>query len=213
MFDAVETACRRYHVDRRRVYIAGMSGGGKVSSILTICFPDVFGGAVAIVGAGTHGRLPEREFGEHATPYFSPPAPATMRATRTRPIAFMSGPPDFNYDEMQARFRLLEAEGHAARFFDAPEMGHVMPSAEQFAAAIEWVDGPYRRMRIKEEGEAQMLLAAYFEGREDPEPGSAADREVLAEVMRAGPWTPAAWRALEILRSAAAVGDNDGKEP
>ena len=36
-----------------------------------------------------------------------------------------------------------------------------------------------------EEGEAQMLLAAYFERRDDPEPVSAAGREALAEVRPA----------------------------
>jgi hypothetical protein len=115
----------------------------------------------------------------------------------------ISGPPDFNYREMRARADHLEADGFLVRFFDEPELGHAMPGPEVLDAALEWVDGPYRRERAREQSEAQMRLAAYFEEREDPVPRSEADRAALAEVIRQGPWTRSAWRALDLLQEGA----------
>ena len=41
-FDAFATASKRFHIDPRRVYLTGISGGGRISSILAACFPDYF---------------------------------------------------------------------------------------------------------------------------------------------------------------------------
>lgn len=199
MCDAVATVSSRFHVDSRRVYIAGMSGGGKVSSILTICFPEVFAGAVAIVGLGTHSRLDARTFGDHGWPYFSTPRGELLELAQSRRLAPMTGPNDFNYEEMRARTAALEADDFDVRLFEYADMGHVMPTPERIREALRWIDAPYRHLRQQEIGAAQMLLAAYFEDRADPIPRTQADREALIEVIRAGPWSESAWRALEML--------------
>ena len=48
MLDVIETARRRFHVDPRRIYMTGMSGGGRVTSAFSVCFPDVIRGSVPI---------------------------------------------------------------------------------------------------------------------------------------------------------------------
>jgi pimeloyl-ACP methyl ester carboxylesterase len=200
VFDVVATARERYHIDRRRVYIAGMSGGGKVASILALCFPEVIAGTVTIVGVGTHSRLDE-SWGRYRPAYFVRPRENVLALARQRRLALMSGPADFNYKEMVERAALLEADGfNNVKFFDYPDMAHEMPTAARFAEALRWVDEPYRQMRDEQDAKAASLLAAYLEGRDDAAPRTDDDRAALQAVVEAGPWSDAAWQALELSR-------------
>jgi predicted esterase len=200
VFDAIASARERYHIDERRVYIAGMSGGGKVASILGLCFPEVFAGAVAIVGVGTHSRLDE-SWGRYRPAYFVRPREPVLAQARQRRLALMSGPPDFNYKEMVERATLLEADGFPnVKFFDYPDMAHRMPTSARFAEALRWLDEPYRRTRDEQEALAASLLDTYLERRDDAAPRTGDDRAALRAVVESGPWSDAAWRALELSR-------------
>ena len=201
VFDAVATAQQRFHIDDRRIYITGMSGGGKVTSILAMCFPDVFTGSIPIVGLGSYSLLDE-SWGKHRNAYFAEPRWRLLKLARAHRMAPMGGPPDFNYDEMQERVARLEVNGFTnIRFFSYPDMAHVMPTADRFAEALQWIDAPWRQVREQERARAESLLAAYLDSREEPAPADAEDRAALGEIIDAGPWTDAAWRALELLRT------------
>ena len=201
VFDGVATARQRFHVDDRRVYLAGMSGGGKVAALLTMCFSDVFAGAVSIVGFASHSTLDE-SWAEHRQPYFARPRGHILELTRRHRMALVGGPPDFNYREMVERVRRLEADGFAnIRFFEYPDMAHEMPTPARFAEALRWIDEPYRRQRRREVDEAAARLAAYEAGRSDSAPRTKEDRAALNEILRRFPWTEAAWRALGLIRS------------
>ena len=194
MLDARENAMRRFHVDPRRVYITGMSGGGRMSGVMSICFPDIFTGAVPIVGFASYSRL------RNSMVYFAKPRGEMLRRARSQPIALMSGPPDFNYREMTERMKRLEIDGFAGlRMFKYPDMGHVMPTPVRFLEAIKYVDERYQEMRQKEIARAEELLSSYFSAREAEVPQTEEDRDQLQEVLRAGPFTDAAWRAHALL--------------
>ena len=200
VFDAVATARERYHIDAHRVYIAGMSGGGKVASILELCFPEAFAGAVPIVGLGTYSTLDE-SWGRLRTAYFTRPRESVLAQARQRRLALMGGPPDFNYKEMVERAALLEADGfNNLKFFDYPDMAHRMPTPARFAEALRWIDEPYRRTRDEQDALAASLLAAYLEGRDEATAQTDVDRAALRAVVESGPWSDAAWRALELSR-------------
>ena len=47
----VEQVAREYSIDRKRVYVAGLSAGASMSAILAACYPDVF--AAAAIHDGT----------------------------------------------------------------------------------------------------------------------------------------------------------------
>jgi predicted esterase len=200
VFDAVATTRERYHIDDRRVYITGMSGGGKVASILGLCFPEAFAGVVAIVGVGTHSRLDE-SWGRYRPAYFVRPRENVLALARQRRLALMSGPADFNYKEMVERAALLEADGfNNVKFFDYPDMAHEMPTPARFAEALRWLDEPYRRTRDEQDALAASLLATFLEGRDEATAQTDEDRAALRAVMESGPWSDAAWRALELSR-------------
>jgi hypothetical protein len=200
VFDSIATASARYHIDPRRVYIAGMSGGGKVSSIMAICFPDVFAGAVPIVGFASYAEL-DSSWGKHHYGYYARPRGRMLeQALRVR-MALMGGPPDFNYKEMVERQQGMESDGYRnMRLFSYPDMAHVMPTPPRFAEALRWVDEPWRQVRDAERQAAAALLGAYLANRDEPAPATDADRAALRDVVEAGPWTEPAWQALALLR-------------
>ncbi len=198
VFDALATASRRWHIDPRRVYLSGISGGGRVSSILLGCFPDNFGGAVPIVGLSHYERVPTGVGGSWAAGYVRPAAPL-YRLLKERPIAPMTGRKDFNYLEITHAADLMRRDNLQVKVFGDPDMGHELPVALRFTEAITWVDRPRRDSRDAEVAEAEEALETYerrFGARLD-----GAARRHLVKVTEAGPWTPAAWKAVEQLAS------------
>ncbi|EPE96655.1 extracellular catalytic domain type 1 short-chain-length polyhydroxyalkanoate depolymerase [Rhizobium grahamii] len=46
----INHACRQHHVDRSRVYVAGLSAGGAMTSALLVTYPDLFAGGAIFAG-------------------------------------------------------------------------------------------------------------------------------------------------------------------
>ena len=176
------------------------SCGPLVSSILMTCFPDVFHGSIPIVGFGTYSQ-PQDQWGKHHYAYFAKPKRTLLELAKSRRIALMSGPPDFNYDEMVLRQERLEAEGfEQIRFFSYPDMAHQMPKPQRSLEALRWIDEPYELVRKKRVAAADEAMLAYLTDREDQRPASQRDRATLAQIIHDHPWTESAWKALELLR-------------
>jgi len=53
---ALRDACRRYHVDRNRVYITGISNGGSGTWFMAMHYPDLFAAAAPMAGAPQTGK-------------------------------------------------------------------------------------------------------------------------------------------------------------
>ena len=56
--DAAFNMRRRFNITPRRVYISGVSGGGRVASMVGIAYADVFSGTFPIVGANFYKPIP-----------------------------------------------------------------------------------------------------------------------------------------------------------
>ncbi len=194
-FDAIATVSARYHIDPRRVYVSGVSGGGRSSSILTACFPDVFTGAVPIVGMSWCDRVPDG-VGKFFPAGFARPNGALFGLWRQRPVAPITGPRDFNYREITSAAELMRRAGLQVKVFSVPEMGHHAPKPEVFREALEWVDQPYQQARDRETQAAQKALERAESAKTDE-----AKRKLLIQATKEGPWTKPAWRAVELLRA------------
>lgn len=198
VFDAVATASQRYHIDPRRVYIAGMSGGGRVASILQGSFPDVFAGCVPIVGLGCFQPVPTGTGRYWAASYNKPKGPI-FELLRSRRIAPMTGQKDMNQIEIQHAAEILERDGLKVKLLDYPDMAHELPRPERFSEALGWVDAPYRTARQEDEEAAAKSLETYKSRHGEKPPPDEAARRMLVKVAETAPWSEPAWRAAEVL--------------
>lgn len=198
--DAVQTASGSVWIDPDRVYIAGMSGGGRLSSMLWAGAPDVFTGAVGVVGLNSHHQVPTGK-GTVWPASHRLPAGDLSRALRPHPIAAISGPRDFNFTECRLRINQLRREGFAARLFDVPRLGHVMPDAAIMTDALTWIDRPVHEARAEAAARAQRVLDRIDpDVLENPEAMlNERDRRALERVTLLAPWTDPAWRAATRL--------------
>jgi poly(3-hydroxybutyrate) depolymerase len=115
---------RTLPLDRARLYVGGMSGGGRIASQALARFPGFFSGALCIVGA------------DYVTPESQ-----LVPELATKRVVFMTGDGDFNRREMRAVYsRFLDAGVTHAHLMDLQDFDHQYPDAEQLDAALALLD-------------------------------------------------------------------------
>lgn len=121
----LKLAQREARIDTRRLYVGGMSGGGRVASQLASHFPRLVNGAVYIVGADFWTREQR-------------PLQPLIAARR---YVFITGSKDFNRDEMRKVFaQYQDAGATGSLLLDVPGLGHEYPDAAQLERALEFLD-------------------------------------------------------------------------
>lgn len=199
MLDALQTARSALSVDDARVYITGFSGGGRVSSILTCTFPEVFRGAVPIVGLDSY-RPAEVADGKFVPARFPKPKGARWALLERRRMWALTGSEDFNLVEMRARVEAMEKDGLQVRLHSTPGHEHGdMPKERTVREVVEWIDEPARTVRDEGWAEADRLWAAYVEEHGETLSPGEAPRAALIEITRVGPFGESAWKAAELL--------------
>lgn len=122
---AVALVERLQSVDESRVYIGGMSGGGRIASQVITRFPRRFDGALYIVGA---------DFWTGEEQRYLPGIVANR-------YVFVTGVRDFNRREMKRVFARYQAAGAKhSLLLDLPGFGHEYPDAGGLATAIGFLD-------------------------------------------------------------------------
>ncbi|MDX1517578.1 MAG: hypothetical protein R3288_12100 [Woeseiaceae bacterium] len=117
---------RRYALDAERIYIAGISGGGKTASRVAALRPNMFKGGIFMSGA---------LFWDDATP----PLLDMIRGLR---YVFLSGSEDPALNETRRVQRRFVAAGvENSKLIIVRDHGHRLPDAMYFARAIDYLDG------------------------------------------------------------------------
>lgn len=193
--DSIETLAQHAHIDRDRVYVTGASGGGRSSSILQLSFPEHFAGCVPIIGLDTYHNAPTGDPGKYWPKRLGKPSGPNMVLLKSRRIRSITGTADFNEPEMTLRTRLLRDDGLEAEIDVIEGMAHALPSAEQFAGALRWVDEP-RREAIED---ARALAQSILDQVRIQDPSTPAVRRRVIEVMQLVPNSDLAWEAAGML--------------
>jgi dienelactone hydrolase len=128
---------RRFAVDEKRVYLAGMSGGARVALGLALANPAVAG--VIASSAGFPDSQPRAE------------VPFAIFGT--------AGLEDFNHVEM----RLLDRALRSPHFLAVFDGGHTLPPERVAVDALEWME--VQAMRSGRRGKDLDLARRIFEGR------------------------------------------------
>ena len=197
--DGVATASARYNIDPERVYVAGLSGGGRIASMMVLGCPDVFAGGMAIAGLNSYERARTPD-GKTWPASMTKPTREMWALARKRRIAAVTGPGDFNRDQMRAYADGLEADGLDVGWFEYADMWHTLPTPERFAEVLGWLDEPRRAVRARELAGARAALDEVDVG------DGLSDAEVatLRGVIERAAWSDEAYRAARLL-------DEDGR--
>lgn len=198
-FDSLATIKAHYRIDDRRVYVTGMSGGGRCSSILQLAYPDVFMGAVPIVGLDSYHKTPTGAPGKYWPDRQGRPDTRLFGMLKNRRIAAITGTMDFNAPEMRKRTQQMKNDKVNIKLDVIEGMGHTMPSWEQFLESIRWVDELQQERIGKAAAKARVKLDQLIKrsGRECGDDVRA--RKILIQITVDAPWSEAAWEAAEIL--------------
>lgn len=144
--DAVYNLKQLYNIDESRIYVSGISGGGKVATMLAIIYPEVFTGSIPIVGTTyfRHIPLPNEKNKYWPGMFEKPPASTLDRAKRDGRFVLITGSKDFNRDPIKATYEEgFVKDGFAqVEYVEVEGMDHEMAGAERFERAIEFLDAP-----------------------------------------------------------------------
>lgn len=117
---------RRYALNPSRIYIAGMSGGGKTASRVAVLRPNIFKGGIFLSGAL----------------FWGDETPPLLEVLKNLRYVFMSGSEDPALNEMRRAHRKFVAAGvEQSKLIVVRDHGHRMPDAMYFARALDHLDG------------------------------------------------------------------------
>jgi predicted esterase len=114
-----------YVIDPERVYVAGLSGGGKTATRVATATPELFKGGVYMAGTVSWGDS----------------APPKIELIRQNYHVFLIGSNDPGLRETQRTYRAYKAAGAMnSRLITIRNYRHRMPPAEYFERAIVYLD-------------------------------------------------------------------------
>lgn len=143
--ESVRFANANFTIDPDRVYVAGMSGGGRISSHVAMFFPDTFGGCFAMCGCNFYRDVPVPGQKDHVWPGFwqNPEAPVVRKARSDSRFVLLTGSKDFNLEPTKGTYNAMLGEKFAhATLLEVPGLSHEMPDAEWFDKGLAALDAP-----------------------------------------------------------------------
>jgi len=142
--DAADQIQRLYRIDPARVYAAGHSGGGRAASALALLYPDVFRGALMMMGIDWYRDLPvsDKPGASWLAPFHKPPSDLLRLARERNRLVLLTGERDFNRASTRAVDAELRRDGFAkVTYLEVPAMAHWGPVPNDWLAkAFEALD-------------------------------------------------------------------------
>jgi hypothetical protein len=140
--DAAQNVGRFYSVDPDRIFVSGLSGGGRMSAMEAVAYPDVFAGGMPIIGVTTYLDVSPASNPNQFVPQFPTPSPDLLARAKRQPFVIMTGSGDFNREECRLTAAAYERDGFTdLHLLDIDGMGHEMPSVEDFAHGLDLLLG------------------------------------------------------------------------
>jgi tetratricopeptide (TPR) repeat protein len=142
--DAAHNLAKLYRIDPERIYIAGYSGGGRISSVLSVVYPEVFRGGLFMVGCDWFRPLPipDRPGTHWPVLYPKPPRRDLDLAKSRNRYVFLTTERDFNRIQTREVFQAFEREGFVhTTYLEVPGIGHYGPvPTPEWARAFDALD-------------------------------------------------------------------------
>jgi predicted esterase len=137
--DAMASVRKEYKIASGRIIVSGLSGGGLMSMLTAINYPEYFEGAISHsamvfiidqdydgIGGSFLKYIPEREIKD--------------LAKKSIRWAFVSGTNDYNYKHIVECMKGWNKMGFDVKFFEQPAMGHANCNEEWLDKIITWIE-------------------------------------------------------------------------
>jgi len=141
--DAAFNATRRYAIDSDRIYVTGVSGGGRCASILGVIAPDIFRGGMYMIGSDFYRPLPADQPNMFYPITYQQPAPKLLNLAKHRSRhVLLTGDTDGNRNRTRANYDLgfLKEGFDFVTYLQVPKMGHQPPPPDWFEQGIDFLD-------------------------------------------------------------------------
>jgi len=135
-----------YHIDPKRVYVAGYSGGARVAGMSAFKHPDLWRATIQSCGADFYKPVPrvevtDEEFAK-SSDYGGLPDAGRAQETKAKvKFVFITGPGDFRNHYIKDIYNGgYKPNGFMALLIDVPEMKHNICNTESLAKALEYIE-------------------------------------------------------------------------
>jgi hypothetical protein len=139
--DAAHNVQKDYTIDPKRVFVSGISGGGRIASMAGVAYADVFTGTFPICGVNFYKRIPLG--GDKVLlSYYVPVAEVLKTAKASCRYVLMTGEKDFNHDQTKLVYdKGFKAEGFKnVLLIDVPGLEHAVPGPEWLEKGLTFID-------------------------------------------------------------------------
>lgn len=117
---------QQFRIADDRIYVTGLSGGGRVASMLASQFPEIFSGAIFICGVNFWEEEPQPD----------------LERIRKNRFVFLTGSKDFNRNETRVVYhQYLDAGVEQSKLMVIPGMSHEHPDAKNMTEALQFLSG------------------------------------------------------------------------
>jgi predicted esterase len=139
--DATCNVARRFPIDPQRIYVGGFSGGGRIASVLGVCYADLFTGALCICGVDFYQPVLAAP-GQYYPPSYKPGAGVLARAKQSGRFVLLTGESDMNRPNTKSTMENgFKASGFKnALYIEVPGMEHALPPTEVLGSALDYLD-------------------------------------------------------------------------
>ncbi len=140
--DAAFNIPKLYSIDQARIFVAGLSGGGRVSSMLAMGFPDCFKGGIYLCGSSYYRKmLSTEQNGASWRPEFLIPPATVLAIAKKHPHVFITGSTDINREQTQIYSQAYARDGfQQVTYIEVPGMGHQLPEIHWIDKALQFLD-------------------------------------------------------------------------
>ena len=140
--DAVFNLKKLYNIDPKQIYIAGVSGGGRCASEISVTYPDVFtGGGFYVIGCNFWDKLPSEKKGSYYPGFLQKRNVKLFNLAKPHYYVFLTGSKDFNRTGTIGAYKGYLKQGFKNCFYnETPDLGHSTPPAEDIEKAFAFLD-------------------------------------------------------------------------
>lgn len=135
--DGLHNMIKLYNIDLDRIYVSGISGGGRIASKLAVIYPDLFSGGYYIIGCDYRENLPtdiEGQFWPGFWPFYDVDLVEMGHKNR---YTLLTGSKDYNKLVTQRVWQAYRKEGKKwITYVEVPGMDHRLPNAEWYEIGL-----------------------------------------------------------------------------